>query len=85
MKKVFDLMDAIEAGVQRYYAETSRTPTSVSVSPGFYRQLLEILSQSDEFGNLLIGHTALVEHTTGLGKVKIEIDELLDDISIIVS
>ena len=82
MKQVFDLIEAIGNKVMEYAERTGNKPTAVSISRGSYRRILEIRAWETQIGNLIIGCAPQSEIDTPLGKVKVVIDELLDDTAI---
>ncbi len=82
MKEVFDLIEAINDRVIQYRDQTGHIPTTLAISPGSYRRLLEIKSWEARIGNLIIGCAPLQQIETILGKVNIIIDEMLNDTAI---
>ena len=82
MEQVHDLIEAINEKVNRYLQRTGLIPTSIAISPGSYRRLLEITAWEGRIGNLVIGCVPLSEIKTISGKVKVIIDELVSDTEI---
>ena len=82
MKEVFDLIEAINETAMQYREQTGRVPTTIAVSPGSYRRLLEIKAWEQRIGNLVIGCTPLRELETPFGKVNIVIDETSADTAV---
>ncbi len=82
MKKVFDVIEAINDKVTRYHQQTGLVPSAISISPRFYRQLVEIKSWEQRIGNLVIGCVPIKEIETLVGKVQIILDEILSDTAV---
>ena len=79
MEQVHDLIEAINEKVNGYLQRTGLMPTSIVISTGSYRRLLEIIAWEGRIGNLVIGCVPLTEIVTASGKVKVIIDELISD------
>ena len=85
MNTTFDLIEAIHENAGRFREETGFVPHAIEISPTSYRRLLELRSQDESFGNLLIGCTPLSSFETAAGTLSVLIDELLSDTEIVVS
>ncbi len=79
MKHVFDLIETINDKVMQYFDETGRTPTTITISPNSYRRLLEIKTDEAKTGNLIIGYAPITEIQTPLGRIRLQLDEMLSD------
>ena len=79
MNQVFDIIDTIRNKVMEYLERTGVLPAAIAVSPGSYRSLIEIKAWEERIGNLVIGCRPLEEIETPLGKLKVIIDEILED------
>ena len=77
MKQVYDLIESINDKVMEYLKRTGLVPSSIAISPGSYRRLLEITAWEERIGNLIIGCRQLKEIETPFGKLSVIIDELL--------
>jgi hypothetical protein len=82
MEQVFDIIEAINEKSREYFYARSQKPVMLSVSPGSYRRLIEIRAAEGRIGNLIIGCSALEEVVTAVGKLKVVIDEMLQDTAI---
>ena len=82
MKQVFNLIEAIGHKVMEYADRTGNKPATIILSRGSYRRILEIKADEGRIGNLIIGCAPMTEIDTPLGKVKVVIDEMLDDMTI---
>lgn len=80
MNKVFDVMQAINEKTKMYHEKTGKKPATLFVSRDIYRRLVEIMSFA--LGNLVIGCSPLSELETGLGKLRVVIDEMLAETGI---
>jgi hypothetical protein len=82
MNQVFDLLEAIKEKLLSYARRTGAIPAEISISPGSYRQLVELKAWEGRIGNLIIGSFPLTDIETPLGKIRIMIDELLSDTAV---
>jgi hypothetical protein len=82
MNQVFDLLEAIREKLLSYARRTGAIPAEVSISPGSYRQLVELKAREGRIGNLIIGCFPLTDIETPLGRIRIVIDELLSETAI---
>ena len=79
MEQVHDIVEAINEKVKGYLQRTGLVPTSIAISPGSYRRLLEITAWEGRIGNLVVGCAPLSQIETPSGKVNVIIDELISD------
>jgi hypothetical protein len=79
MNQVSDLLEAIKEKLLSYARRTGATPAEVSISPGSYRQLVELRAWEGRIGNLVIGCSPATHLETPLGKIRVVIDEMLSD------
>ena len=79
MEQVHDLIEIINERLRDYVHRTGLIPTSIAVSPGSYRRLLEITAWDGRIGNLVIGCRPLRAIETAFGTLRVTIDELLAD------
>ena len=82
MKQVHDIIESINEKVNGYLQRTGLAPTSIAISPGSYRRLLEMTAWEGRIGNLIIGCRQLREIETPFGKLSVIIDELLADMAV---
>lgn len=85
MKKIFDVVEAINERIRKYVSCAGTSPTSILLSPSSYRRLLEINSVNQEIGSLLIGCIPLRSITTAWGSIQVIIDEMLGDTDVEIS
>ena len=85
MKKVFDLIEAINEEVMAYSEENGKAPREISISRDAYRRLLKIKSEENVIGNLVIGCAPITEIETETGTIRLVIDEMLAETDIVVS
>ena len=83
--QVYDLIESISEKIEDFISRTGFVPMCVSISPGLYRRLLEMVAWEGRIGNLIIGCTPLREIETPFGKMRIAIDEMLSDTSVEIS
>lgn len=79
MNNVYDLLEAINQKVEKFFEQEHAGPCIISLSPGSYRRLVELKADSHRVGNLVIGCTAICEFHTAIGVFPVSIDELLSD------
>jgi hypothetical protein len=82
MQQVFDIIEAINEKVVEFLKRAGVTPSSIAISAGSYRRLLEMAACDASIGNLIIGCRPLQEIETPLGKLRVIIDELFSDTEI---
>ena len=79
MKQVFDLIETINEKAEEYFKTKERKPATVTVSPRAYRRLLEIrLAELLDTGRDVL-LTAMETISTGVGSLRIIIDEMIAD------
>jgi hypothetical protein len=77
--QVYDLIESIYEKVEDFISRTGFVPVYVSISPGLYRRLLELVAWEGRIGNLIIGCAPLTQIETSAGSVQIVIDEIISD------
>jgi hypothetical protein len=85
MKKVFDLIEAINESVAMFLDANGRKPDEVSISRVGYRRLLEIRADDGMIGNLVIGCAPIVEIETEAGRIRLSIDEMVSETTIVLT
>jgi hypothetical protein len=82
MEQVHDIIETINERIRDYLHRKGLVPTSIAISPGSYRRLLEIAAWDGRIGNLVIGCRPLRAIETAFGTLRVIIDELLADTAV---
>ena len=79
MNGTLNLGSLISEKVLEYFYATGVKPSDILVSPGIYRNLLELMASEQPESCGAPSYAALKEISTPLGQLSVVIDELLPD------
>jgi hypothetical protein len=79
MKKVFDVLEEIRESAAEFFYGNEWKPESVSLSPGDYRRMLEVVGSMIAADDGFVGIPLIHEIATPFGSIRVIIDESLSD------